>query len=436
MESRWDSCSAALKFQTGRSKTVIVVVSSLQLEYKRNVARRKTRIPKWLWVVIIPAISAIFVAIIGIFGHSRSPSQSNIVAGTNLNHSISVAGNQTGNNTIEDRSTKSLQQAVQGLNQGVVYAPQFTTINNFSTNMPPSVTREAFEALEKKLDGATDNIELTRNDVRLLARALKDLDQRTSGIEKLPDGRTKMGRIVSGNPTIVIEALTAGAQSYNKGDYATALASFERGLEAYESRPSDLFYEDITYKPEGIGDGYSMAALSAQRLHSNSIANEFAEKAVKTRPDAQTQLLFSTTLANSANDILNSANPDLTAALSLSRRSIDTFELSEKAEDFTTNLLKGFDIGMLYGIAANSAIRIGSNSLACDFADRGTKASPENPINSIVFAQALYRMGSNDASDAVLDRFVKTFPDARANVKAAMADRLRYLIRVQPQTVR
>ena len=130
--------------------------------------RRRTGIPRWLWVLLIPAIAVIATAIItgmfGLFGHSSSPLPSNAVSGTNLSHSILVAGSQAGNNTVEDRSTKYLQQAVQGLNQGVVYAPQFTTINNFSTNIPPSVTREAFEALEKKLDGATNNIELTRND--------------------------------------------------------------------------------------------------------------------------------------------------------------------------------------------------------------------------------------------------------------------------------
>ena len=323
---------------------------------------------------------------------------------------------------------------MQGLNQGVVYAPQFTTINNFSTNVPASVTREAFEALENRLDNATNNIELTRNDIRLLAQALKDLDQRTSGIEKLPDGRTKMGRIVSGNPTIVIEALNAANQSYQKGDYVTALRHFKRGLEAYEARPSDLFYEDITYKSEGIADAYAMAALSAQRLHSNYVANGFAEKAVKARPNAQSQLILSTTLANSANDELNSTNHDLAKALSLAQRSIDMYELCQKADDFQTNILKGFDPGMLYAIAGESALRIGSNSLAYEFAEKGAQGSaPFNTANLVLLAQALYRMGSNDASDAVLERFWKTLSSDPSVAKSPMADELRKIVHTIPQ---
>jgi len=389
-------------------------------------------------VLLIPAIAVIATAIItgmfGLFGHSSSPLPSNAVSGTNLSHSILVAGSQAGNNTVEDRSTKYLQQAVQGLNQGVVYAPQFTTINNFSTNIPPSVTREAFEALEKKLDGATNNIELTRNDISLLARALKDLDQRTSGIEKLPDGRTKMGRIVSGNPTIVIEAITAGIQSYAKGDYEIALKHFERGLGAYESRPTDLFYEDTTYKPEGIRDAYCTAAVSAQILHSNYLANEFAEKAVKARPNARSQLILSTTLANLANDIMNATNHDYAAALSLSQRSVDTFELSQKAEDFQTNLLTGFSSALLYAIATESANRVGSNSLAYEFAEKSAKANPKDPISLTLLSRILYKLGSNDASDAVLDRFWKTFSDDPALTKSPAADQLRKMIRSQPQT--
>jgi len=64
----------------------------------------------------------------------------------------------------------------------MVFAPHGSNVilNVTYGNLPSTVTREAFEALEQKLKNVTSTIELTRDDVRLLARALRDLDVRTS----------------------------------------------------------------------------------------------------------------------------------------------------------------------------------------------------------------------------------------------------------------
>jgi hypothetical protein len=84
-----------------------------------------------------------------------------------------------------------------------------TTVNNYYAPVTNSLTREAFESLETALSTATNKLELTAQQVRLPAQALKDLDQRTSGIKKLPDGRTQFGTTISGEPTVVIEAFNA-----------------------------------------------------------------------------------------------------------------------------------------------------------------------------------------------------------------------------------
>jgi hypothetical protein len=176
------------------------------------VAQRRKKIPKWLWVVLVPVLGTVVVAVIGgifgLFGHGGSPSQSNSISGTNYSRAIALAGNQTGNNSIDDHSVSSSQAISVAQNLAPLYAPQ-TTVNNYYGPISNTVTREAFELLESKVANATNTIELTGAEVRKLAQALRDLDQRTSDIEKLPDGRTKFGSYVAGEPKVVIEAFNA-----------------------------------------------------------------------------------------------------------------------------------------------------------------------------------------------------------------------------------
>jgi len=149
-------------------------------------------------------------------------------------------------------------------NQGpltVTGAARDITINY---NVPASETKDAIAALEEKLKGTSSAIELTRGEVKLLARALTDLDQRTSGITKLPDGRTAMGGFVGGEPRIVIEEHEAAVQAVNKKDYVTALEHSKKAIEAYEEAaklPRAASTGDLL--PEARGKVYYLGALMA-----------------------------------------------------------------------------------------------------------------------------------------------------------------------------
>jgi hypothetical protein len=94
------------------------------------------------------------------------------------------------------------------------------TFNYYSAPISNSVTREAFESFQSivsnAISDATNRVELTAKQVNLLAQALRDLDQRTSGIQKLPDGTTQMGMTISGEPTVVIEAYNNGVNGGRK----------------------------------------------------------------------------------------------------------------------------------------------------------------------------------------------------------------------------
>lgn len=97
----------------------------------------------------------------------------------------------------------------------------------YGVPLPNSVTRDAFESFENSVSNSISNttgkIEFTAQQVQLLAQALKDLDQRTSAIRKMPDGTSQFGSVVAGQPTVVIEAYKDAVVSYTNNSMRAAL---------------------------------------------------------------------------------------------------------------------------------------------------------------------------------------------------------------------
>ncbi len=166
-------------------------------------------------------------------------------------------------------------------------------------NVPDTATREAIEFLKKKAADTDTSIELTRKELLLLSRALQDLDQRTSGLQKLPDGRTLFGHLISGNPTIVIEEHTAAQTLFAAGDYKAALKHSQGAIKAHEDTQqvsAPMRTGNLT--PEDIGKLYKLAARIAQKLQKNELANEYATKAAEVQPSPEHQAILATTLFN------------------------------------------------------------------------------------------------------------------------------------------
>jgi tetratricopeptide (TPR) repeat protein len=289
----------------------------------------------------------------------------NEVSARSLDHSVVISGNQISNRISIDQSTTASQVGSVGLNQGMVIAPLGTNfVFNFYGTLPSTVTKEAFEALEKKLSNATNTIELTRADVRLLARALRDLDERTSGIEKLPDGRTMLGGVVAGTPTVVVEAFNAGQHCYTNGDFAGALEHFTNAVAAMESAEVKTGKSYIglggRMEPKDKALLFSRVAHSAQEFGKEALANEFAKKAVQMSPSAQNQALLASTLHNLALECL--ARGDLASALENSTNAITHWFASAKASPTNSLSLSSNDVAKMYGLSAAALFSIGMQS--------------------------------------------------------------------------
>jgi len=187
------------------------------------------------------------------------------------------------------------------------------------------------------------------------------LDQRTSDIEKLPDGRTKFGSYVSGSPKVVIEAWDAGVQSFTNNDFQSALLNFQRGINAVEaSKQSGAIIEmGGGVMADGEARLCAMAAECSIQLHSNNLANEFAEKAVNMDSSPQYKILLTETTANLA--VQNIRSNNLESAFGLYQMAITNYE--SIAND-NTNKMPKFEEVRLYDEVANLALYLGRTNEA------------------------------------------------------------------------
>lgn len=154
--------------------------------------------------------------------------------GGNNSPAINLMANKLGSNSpilqgVTMSANNASNPALFAGNFNNPQAPLYSgnTFIYYSTPLPNSVTRDAFESFEGAVSNAisstTGKIELTSKQVELLASALKDLDQRTSALQKMPDGTTQFGSMVAGQPTVLMDAFAAANMSFTNGDFHTAL---------------------------------------------------------------------------------------------------------------------------------------------------------------------------------------------------------------------
>jgi len=166
-----------------------------------------------------------------------------------------------------------------------------------------NLAKEAIQELDKKISETDDKVEVTRKELALITKALKDLDQRTSGIEKLPDGRTLFGKIVSGAPTIIIDEHNVAIKASNEKNFKESLKHSQTAIGIYEQTKEKVNEAQPKMTSGDLGNEnasklYWLATLTAQQMHKNDIANEYAEKMVQINPSPLNKALLATTLFN------------------------------------------------------------------------------------------------------------------------------------------
>lgn len=127
------------------------------------------------------------------------------------------------------------------------------------------------------------------------------LQEKTASIIRLPDGRTKIGTIITGLPSELQNQFDAAIQSYKAQDFKSAYAQIQKTLNTYEKSKEQE--EGITMTTSGLNPDaapliYSLTAELAQRNNDHANALKWAQKAVDTKPTPESKALLVTTLIN------------------------------------------------------------------------------------------------------------------------------------------
>lgn len=130
---------------------------------------------------------------------------------------------------------------------------------------------------------------------------LKLLDQKTAEIYRLPDGRTRMGNMITGNPSVLQEQFDRMITFYKDKKFEDAYAAAKVGIKTFEdSKKAEqgVSMSAGSVNPEAVAVLYSVGAELAQRFSEHPKALEWAEKAVLTAPSPERKALLVTALFN------------------------------------------------------------------------------------------------------------------------------------------
>ena len=136
---------------------------------------------------------------------------------------------------------------------------------------------------------------------RIAEEKHKKFPEKTSEVVRLPDGRTKAGKIISGKPTLLFEKFEEAVASYQKKDFKRAFDEFSECVKIYEeSRKQELDAVMIsgTLTQESLNKLYYIAAMTAQNIGEYDISLKWAKKAVDIKPTPKDKALLVTCYLN------------------------------------------------------------------------------------------------------------------------------------------
>jgi hypothetical protein len=129
---------------------------------------------------------------------------------------------------------------------------------------------------------------------------LKQLDEQLRGMQILPDGRTKIGSVVTGQATVLIPKLET-LQKLSADRPAEAYALAAECVKIHEDTRAQIGNANSTVGDLGaetIAWLYATAATAAQRVGEHDASLEWARAAVAERPTTERQFLLVTALIN------------------------------------------------------------------------------------------------------------------------------------------
>ncbi len=245
-------------------------------------------------------------------------------------------------------------------------------IQNYFSPVSNSVTHEAFDSLQSIVTNATNKIEFTGEQIRLIAQALRDLDQRTSDIEVTRRPHDVWG-ICCGNAKGRYKNFETGRDDFIAKNFQSGFEHFQAGITAMESTESKLPKNTGMFMGEISASGkalmYAGAAYCAMQMTNFDVGKVFAEKAFSLDRQTQYKVLIVDSLGDLA--IMGLKNNDVEGAFVSIQSAVSNYESIGATPE--TNHMAPKEVEHLYHLASSIAGMLGKQAEADDYAKRADR---------------------------------------------------------------
>jgi flagellar biosynthesis chaperone FliJ len=122
-----------------------------------------------------------------------------------------------------------------------------------------------------------------REETKTADDKLKQLEKKTAEIVQLPDGRTKMGGMISGTPSILIEQVNQFYKAIEAGDQKGAYALGKKAITIYEesvAMSAGAGFSVGSINTQGLASLYEKCALLASNYSEHALAEGWMIKAL------------------------------------------------------------------------------------------------------------------------------------------------------------
>jgi len=140
---------------------------------------------------------------------------------------------------------------------------------------------KVINTLEGRIQGHDNELIVTKQELVLITKALRELETKTSAIEVLPDGRARFGMVVAGDPRVTRELHDQAVTNFLAGHYAEALKYSRTAILSYErTREKGTLYGTGFMDTNDIAKLYYLGTLSAVNLKDYDLARMWITDAI------------------------------------------------------------------------------------------------------------------------------------------------------------
>ena len=241
------------------------------------------KLPVGIKAAIITGSCAVIAAVLGIVYSSHNSGKSGATQ-ENSPAAVHASQQKTKDSTLAVQEAGGAQSIQSGQNNIQTTISASNMMQSFTYNIsvgPAKDNAEAIDGILNRLSTTETNLAGTRQAVEALAKVVKDIDERTSAMVLLPDGRSKYFDVIAGDATLQYAEYQIAWTNTAAQNWCEGLKHSEAAIRMYEdSKKMGEGSDRGNYTPDEFASTlYFMASCNAQPLFHQTVNTKYAELA-------------------------------------------------------------------------------------------------------------------------------------------------------------